>query len=63
MLIAIDEGVLIEEATAAPEVALAAAPAATLENVPSQQNQPTDESSDEEDPKEVIGMGHASDSG
>ena len=33
------------------------------ENMPRQQNQPPDESSEEEDPKEVIGMGHYSDSG
>ena len=59
VLIAIDEGVLIKEATAAPAAALAAAP----ENVPSQQSRPPNESSDEEDPKEVIGMDHGSDSG
>ena len=46
--IAIDEAILVEEATAAPAAAppaapaaaLAAAPAAALENVPSQQDEP-----------------------
>ena len=55
VLIGIDEGVLIEEATVAP--------AAAQENVPREQNQLPDESSDDEEPKEVIGLGHASDSG
>ena len=59
VIISINDGIFIEEATAAPAAALAAAP----ENVPSHQNQPPDKSSDEEDPKELIGMGHASDSG
>ena len=61
ILIAIDEGVLIVsmEATAALAAALAAASAAAPKNVRSQ----SDESSDDEDPKEVIGMGHASNSG
>ena len=59
VLISIDEGVLIEEAMAAPS----AAPAAAPDNVPSQQNQPPDESSDEDEQKQVIGLGHASDSG
>ena len=51
VLIEIDEGILIEEAAASPE------------NVPSEQNQLPDESSDDEEPKEVIDMGYASDSG
>ena len=54
VLIVINEGVLIEEATAAPAAAPsvapaaapAVAPAAASENVPSQQNRPPDESSD-----------------
>ena len=62
VLIEIDEGVLIEEATAAPVSAPAAAPAAAPENVPSEPNQLPNASSDDEEPKEVIGMGHASDS-
>ena len=71
LLIAIDEGILVEEATAAPAAApsaapaaaLAAAPAAALENVPSQQDQQPDDSGDEDEQQQVIGLGHASDLG
>ena len=67
LLIAIDEGILVEEATAAPAAAPSAAPAAALaaalENVPSQQDQQPDDSGDEDEQKQVIGLGHASDLG
>ena len=71
LLIAIDEGVLVEEATVAPAAAPSAAPAAVPavapaaapKNVPRQQDQPPDDSSDEDEQKQVIGLDHASDSG
>ena len=67
LLISIDEGILVEEATAAPAAVPSAAPAAALaaapENVPSHQDQPPDDSGYEDEQKQVIGLGHASDSG
>ena len=69
LILAIDEGILVEEATAAPAAAPSPAPVAALpaaaapENVPSRQDEPPDDSGDEEEQKQVIGLGHASDSG
>ena len=70
LIFVFDEGILVEEATAAPAAAPSPAPAATLaaapapapEHVLSRQDEPPDDSGDDEQ-KQVIGLGHASDSG